>query len=69
MSEFKRPVGVPSDPELCYRSGYQHGAYALLKSLEARLAEADRTRLLKWIEIDLQRWRHDRSAEPIPPRA
>lgn len=67
MSEYKRPAGASGDPEACYRAGYQHGAYAILRRIEKKLLAADRKQLLDWIEIDLQRWRHDRHSEPQPP--
>jgi hypothetical protein len=67
MSEFKRPPGVSHDPEFCYRSGYQHGAWAVFQALEARLDSADQAGLRTWIEIDLQKWRHDRNTSPRPP--
>ena len=65
MSEFNRPPGVSDDPEYCYRSGYQHGAWAALEALRGRIA--DQKRLREWGEIDLQKWRHDRNAIPSPP--
>jgi hypothetical protein len=65
MSKFERPPGVSEDPEFCYRSGYQHGALAVLEALQARTA--DQERLRAWVEIDLQKWRHDPEAVPRPP--
>jgi hypothetical protein len=38
MSEFKRPPGVSEDPEFCYRSGYQHGAWAVTLTNRRSLA-------------------------------
>jgi hypothetical protein len=67
MSEFKRPDHVSDDPELCYRSGYQHGAYAILQAVSGKLMSAERDRLLKWVEINLQQWRYDRAASPKTP--
>ncbi len=67
MSEFKRPVGVSDDPEHCYRSGYQHGAWALFEFLGNKISVSDQERLRVWIESDLQHWRHDRKAAPRPP--
>jgi hypothetical protein len=66
MSEFKRPPSVSEDPEFCYRSGYQHGAWAILEALYGGRT-ADQGRLRAWVEIDLQKWRHDRNAVPKPP--
>jgi hypothetical protein len=67
MSEFKRPPAVKEDPEHCYRSGYQHGAQACFEALQKRLTPTDKDWLRTWIEIDLQRWWHDREANPRPP--
>ncbi|MFW8636226.1 hypothetical protein [Cribrihabitans pelagius] len=68
-SKFKRPPGfegVQTDPEESYRAGYQHGARALLRFLEAgRPGDLDRAK--SWIESELTGWRHDTQAEPVPP--
>lgn len=67
-SEFKRPPSKETyreDPEEQFRAGYQHGAYAALIAIGSGL-EMDK--LKHWIEVDLQRWRHDRQAEPVPPK-
>ena len=65
MSEFKRPPGVSEEPEFCYRSGYQHGAQAILEALRGKTADEERLRA--WVAIDLQAWRHDRDAVSNPP--
>ncbi len=68
MSKFKRPFGMESrtDAEEQYRAGFQHGAQAVRKLIEE--GKLDQKRLVKWIEIDLQKWRHDEKAEPVPPK-
>jgi hypothetical protein len=53
------------DPEEKYRAGYQHGANAALIAFGSGLGLE---KLKHWIEVDLQRWRHDRHAEPAPPK-
>ena len=68
MSKFKRPSGMDgrNDAEKQYRAGFQHGAQAVRKLLEE--GKLDPMKLIKWIEIDLQRWRYDEMAEPAPPK-
>jgi hypothetical protein len=54
-----------NDPKEQYRAGFQHGAQAVRALFdEGKLNKRD---LEKWIEIDLQRWRYDETAEPFPP--
>ncbi|KZK82403.1 hypothetical protein PsAD46_03531 [Pseudovibrio sp. Ad46] len=72
MSEslFKRPPSFEElrpDPEEQYRAGYQHGAHAVQKLL---LSQQKPTieELNNWINIELQKWRHDKSAEPYAPK-
>lgn len=69
MSEFIRPKGFGNghrdDPEEQYRAGYQHGAQRVREMVEA--GPLDRKALARWIETDLQTWRHDRNADPKPP--
>lgn len=69
MSKFKRPVGFGNghrdDPEEQYRAGYQHGAQRVREMIEA--GPVDRAALVRWIEHDLQRWRHDHESDPTPP--
>lgn len=50
---------MSDDPEFRYRSGFQHGAWAVYSALEGKLSEADRKRVREWIEIDVQNWRHN----------
>lgn len=65
ISEFKRPFGTGrDDPEEQFRAGYQLGALALLDAIKAGRSQTD---LHTWIEVDLQKWRHDRNADPTPP--
>ena len=68
MSEFKRPPfsGVNGDPEERYRAGYQHGAQKVRELLEA--GPVDINELIKWIEIDLQLWRHKPTDDYNPPK-
>jgi len=67
MTRLRRPTGMDNrnDPEEQYRAGFQHGAQAVRALFdEGKLNKRD---LEKWVEIDLQRWRHDETAEPFPP--
>lgn len=66
-SKFKRPPEMVdrNDPEEQYRSGYQHGANAALIAMKSG---ASRQSIQNWIELDLQQWRHDDTAEPDPPK-
>lgn len=68
MSKFKRPAGMEhrNDAEEQYRAGFQHGAQAVRKLVEE--GEIDKKRLVSWIEVGLQKWRHDEKAEPNPPK-
>ena len=67
MSEFKRPPGLDGardDPEEQYRAGYQHGAKAALDALNSTKSKDE---LKGWVEVTLQKWRHDKAADPNPP--
>ena len=67
MTRLNRPIGMDNrnDPEEQYRAGFQHGAQAVRALFdEGKLNKRD---LEKWVEIDLQRWRYDETAEPFPP--
>jgi len=64
MTEFKRPAGTLDDPEHAYRSGYQDGVQACLEALQGRIKIADDLKLRRWLETELQTWRHDRKAIP-----
>jgi hypothetical protein len=63
MTEYPSPPEVSDDPHFCYRSGLQHGAWAVLEAL--RLG-ADLARLRSWAEVDLQQWVHDQSKRKPP---
>ncbi len=65
MSEFKRPEWGSQDPEESYRSGYQDGALAALQAVESGMTTDE---LKHWTDVKLQKWRHDRSAFPTPPK-
>ncbi len=67
MSKYKRPAGMEhrNDPEEQYRAGYQHGAQAVREFIKN--GKLDLEKLAKWIEVDLQKWRHDKEADPAPP--
>ena len=67
MSRFRRPIGMKNrdDPEEQYRAGFQHGAQAVRDAIEQ--GKLDQEVLVRWIEIDLQKWRHDEKADPTPP--
>lgn len=68
MSKFKRPSGMElrNDAEEQYRAGFQHGAQAVRKLIEE--GSFDQKKLVRWIEVELQKWRHDEMAEPNPPK-
>lgn len=66
-SEFKRPPHTSnrSDPEAQYRAGFQHGAQRVREMIQSGLVDTEA--LAKWIEIDLQKWRHDPETDWQPP--
>ncbi|MEX0971351.1 MAG: hypothetical protein WD046_12990 [Paracoccaceae bacterium] len=68
MSKFKLPVGMEdrTDAEEQYRARFQHGAQAVRKLIEE--GKLNQKKLVKWIEVDLQKWRHDEKADPVPPK-
>jgi hypothetical protein len=69
QSKFKRPAGFEGnqkDPEESYRAGYQHGVRVLLHHIETHKTP-DMERLTKWLNTELTQWRHDTTAEPVPP--
>jgi hypothetical protein len=67
MTEFNRPAEALDDPEHAYRSGYQDGVQACLEALHERIKISDELTLRRWLEAELQTWRHDRNANPRPP--
>ena len=69
MNDFKRPAGFGNghrdDPEEQYRAGYQHGARAVLDALRSGNVPSD---LEMWVDVKLANWRHNREADPNPPK-
>lgn len=56
---------VHTDPQERYRAGFQHGAQKVREMIEA--GTVDLEKLIKWIEIDLQKWRHSPEDHYNPP--
>jgi hypothetical protein len=45
------------DPEMCYRRGYQQGAYALYDAIAAYLPSDVRDQAQNWVNRELFSWR------------
>ena len=57
-----------TDPESCYRRGYQHGAQAALDAV----GRTTKDKLKDWVGVKLAKWRYndrvnDRSVPPPSP--
>ncbi|WP_150524246.1 hypothetical protein [Roseibium sediminis] len=71
MSEkFKSPdFAANRDPEFRYRSGFQHGAQAVFEFARKKgMSAKDLKELEKLICVKINKWRHDPSANPVPPK-
>ena len=60
LSGRVRAVNRFNDREMCYRRGYEHGAWELLHSIEHLIPQSARDVARDWIRQDVKKWRADR---------
>jgi hypothetical protein len=46
-----------SDPEACYRRGYEHGAEEVFRAVAAALPQSLCSMIERWLESDVKTWR------------